>query len=315
MKFIIKIYIINIIYNIYLYYYKSPKGYYYKQYKNGKKKRISNKKYKQIKHIGGTINSSFLEDVILNIDFNINSKQIKYKYVVGPLNGNNLEDFNLPHDNTYFYKFNLSNFKGNKILISEPLALFVLKLLDNFLNINIVVPKIIRLVFKEGVFIGYITSNIDESADISLEGEHFDNNIKHNPQKELEEKDYIIFYFIIRILLGSIDIDDNYFLVKNTKENKHYFLTWNTDIRNFNIKEEIEQYEFQNNGDIILKNAVSIFKKNLDEIKSILLSKLPTLETDINMLIESIRKNIEDVEKYKNFTSLLCSLSPVFAKI
>jgi len=116
-------------------------------------------------------------------------------------------------------------------------------------------------------------------------------------------------------LLGYIDIEDNYYLVKNTKENKHYFLTWNTDIRNFNIRKEIEQYEFPNNGDRILKNAVSIFKKNLEEIKSILLSKLPTLETDINMLIESIRKNIEDVEKYKSFTSLSCSLSPVFAKI
>tara|TARA_B100000131_G_C18057283_1_gene588993 strand:- start:133 stop:1029 length:897 start_codon:yes stop_codon:yes gene_type:complete len=298
-----------------MYYYKSPKGYYYKQYKNGKKKRIPNKKYKQIKHIGGTINSSFLEDVILNIDFNINSKHNKYKNMVGPLNGNKLEDFNLPSDNTYFYKFNLSKFKRKKILISEPLALFVLKLLDNFLNINIVVPKIIRLVFKKGVFIGYITSNVHESADISFEGEHFDNNIKYNPQKESEEKDYIIFYFMIRILLGSIDIEDNYFLVKNTKEKKHYFLTWNTDIRNFNIKEEIEEYEFPNNGDIILKNAVSIFKKNLDEIKSILLSKLPMLETDINMLIESIRKNIEDVKKYKSFTSLSCSLSPVFAKI
>ena len=105
--------------------------------------------------------------------------------MVRPLNGNKLEDFNLPPDNTYFYKFNLSNFKGNKILISEPLALFVLKLLDNFLNINIVVPKIIRLVFKEGVFIGYITSNIDESADISLKDENFNSNIKYNENKVL----------------------------------------------------------------------------------------------------------------------------------
>jgi hypothetical protein len=39
------------------------------------------------------------------------------------------------------------------------------------------------------------------------------------------------------------------------------------------------------------------------------------LETDINKLIESIRKNIEEVEKYKNFTNLSFSLSPIFAKI